>query len=75
MERYKNVSGKSGVVEYEIGADFIKVRFKGPKKIYVYNYASTGKEYIENMKKLAEGGKGLSTFVSQKVRERYSHIE
>ena len=27
MERYKNIDGDSGVSEYEIGADFIRVRF------------------------------------------------
>lgn len=71
MERYKNLAGNSGVVAYEIGSDFIKVEFRGGS-IYLYNYHSAGKENIERMKELAMAGKGLSTFISQVVREKYA---
>lgn len=41
MKPYKNSSGKSGVVAYEIGKDYIKVKFvDGP--IYLYTWKSTG---------------------------------
>lgn len=75
MERYRNLGGDSGVVEYEIGMDFIKVRFEKSHKVYVYDYDSAGKGKIEQMKTLAKSGTGLNTFINKKVRKSYSHIE
>ena len=74
MERYRNLGGDSGVVEYEIGTDFIKVRFKG-SKVYVYDYASAGRDNIEHMKGLAKTGTGLNAFINKNVRKLYSRIE
>ncbi|HML95619.1 MAG TPA: hypothetical protein PKC29_09350 [Thermodesulfobacteriota bacterium] len=71
MEHYKNLSGNSGVMAYEIGEDYIKVKFRSGD-VYLYNYIVTGKFNIERMKKLAEEGKGLSTFISRYVREDYA---
>jgi hypothetical protein len=34
MERYKNSTGKSGVTAYELGTDFIEVKFDCTCKIY-----------------------------------------
>jgi hypothetical protein len=62
---YKSNSGKlSGVTGYILGKDHIVVRFRGTE-IYVYSYASAGKETIEEMKRLAMKQNGLSTFISQ----------
>ena len=74
MERYKNLGGDSGVVGYEIGTDFIKVKFKG-SKVYVYDYASAGRDNIEQMKTLAKTGTGLNAFINQKTKKLYSRIE
>lgn len=71
MKPYKNLSGNSGVLAYETGEDYIKVKFHGGD-VYLYNYSVTGKFNVERMKKLAEEGKGLSTFISRYVRERYA---
>ena len=70
MKKYKNLSGKSGVTAYEAGADFIKVKFTDGS-VYLYTYSSAGKEIIEKMKKLAVEGKGLSTYISQKVKDKF----
>lgn len=70
MERYRNINGGSGVLAYETGKDFIKICFRGDE-IYLYNYAKPGKEHVEEMKALAEKGIGLSTYISQNVRENY----
>lgn len=67
MQRYKN-SVNSGVLAYEIGEDRIKVKFLDGT-IYLYTYQSAGAENIEQMKTLAEKGKGLTTFINQSVRE------
>lgn len=70
MPRYKNLEGNSGVSAYQIGSDSIAVAF-GPDDIYLYTYASAGKKMIEKMKKLAIAGKGLSTYISQKVKDKF----
>lgn len=70
MIQYKNIEGSSGVTAYEAGDDHIKVEFNN-SAIYLYTYASAGKRSIEKMKKLAADGKGLSTYISQAVKEKY----
>jgi len=73
MIRYKNLEGHSGVTAYEPGPDRISVRFTDDR-IYVYTYTSAGKHIIEKMKELAETGKGLSTYISRKVKDKYDKI-
>ncbi len=74
MERYKNLSGHSGVVAYEIGRDFIKVQFT-EGTVYVYTEASAGLRHITHMKNLARNGRGLSSFISTTVHEAYARKE
>jgi hypothetical protein len=71
METYKNLSGNSGVLAYEIGFDSITVQFRD-YSIYLYNYASAGRETIEHMKKLAKDGRGLNSFIKRFVDKRYA---
>ena len=73
MESYKNSSGNSGVSAFEIQEKSILVEFNHDR-IYRYNYSSAGKEHVENMKKLAQEGKGLSTYISQNVKEKYAAV-
>jgi hypothetical protein len=70
MQRYKN-SVNSGVLAYDIGEDRIKVKFLDGT-IYLYTYNSAGSENVEQMKALAQTGKGLTTFINQAVREQYA---
>ena len=46
MENYKNSNGKSKVLKYQFGPDFIIVEFKVPSRsgytIYEYTYTSAG---------------------------------
>ncbi len=73
MEKYKNISGKSKVNTYEIDTeeDSITVKFQ-TDGTYVYNYQSTGASNIEKMKTLALKGKGLDSFISRFVKQRYA---
>lgn len=71
MQRYGNLTGNSGVTGYEIARDGIIIEFNDGD-CYLYNYASTGRKNVETMKRLAETGRGLSTFVSQHVRDAYA---
>ena len=73
MIRYKNLEGHSGVTAYEAGPDSIRVQFTDDR-VYLYTYKSAGKRIIEKMKELAKTGKGLSTYISQKVKDKYEKI-
>ncbi len=64
----------SGVVAYESGSDFIRVLFRNGAQ-YLYNTASVGIRNIEEMKKRAVNGIGLSTYISQHVKDRYHQRE
>ncbi|QGZ42473.1 hypothetical protein IP92_03189 [Pseudoduganella flava] len=70
MKRYRNLEGHSGVLAYDIRPDAIAVKFVGGD-VYEYTYAVTGRERVERMKALATAGRGLSTYISQHVREDY----
>lgn len=71
MQRYRNTSGESGVVAYDIDANAITVRFTGGD-CYLYTERSAGAENIAKMQELAREGRGLSTFISQHIRSRYA---
>ena len=74
MERYKNLSGGSGIVAYESGPDFIRVQFSSGS-VYLYTYESAGSENIEEMKELASKGEGLNSFINTTVRYYYARRE
>lgn len=65
MEGYTSKSGKpSGVVAYEIGDDYILVRFhEGPP--YKYSVTSAGHDAVAKMKELALNQQGLSTYIAR----------
>ena len=70
MPHYRNLSGHSGVVSYETTADSITLTFVNGDR-YLYTAARPGRAAVDRMKTLAKAGRGLSTFVSQRVREAY----
>lgn len=70
MKRYKDIAGNSGVTAYETTENSISVEFNHDV-VYHYTYASTGKQKVEKMKKLAAEGKGLSTYISQIVKDNF----
>ena len=74
MEHYANLGGISGVNEYEVGSDFIRVVFKDGS-VYLYTYSSAGSQAIEHMKKLARQGHGLNSYISTTVRKAYAKKE
>ena len=74
MERYLNLSGDSGITDYEIGTDFIRVRFGGGST-YRYSHLRPGQHHVDRMKALAVAGRGLGTYISQQIRDQYEHKE
>lgn len=67
MKTYKNLSGDSGVVAYEVGEKYIKIKFDGETGIYTFNYKRPGRALVEQMKAMALKGQGLGTFITEKV--------
>ncbi len=74
MEHYRNLNCNSNIKQFELGSDFIKVMFND-NAIYVYTYASAGRNNIEQMKILAKNGCGLNSYIQKYVRKKYSHKE
>ncbi len=70
MTHYKG-SSTGGILSYEIGENKITVKFKDGTT-YLYDYNRPGKELVEEMKRLAVLGKGLTTYINKHVRENYS---
>lgn len=64
MEVYANNNRNSGVAEYQKGTDYLIVKFK-TNKIYKYTYMSASQYSIEEMKKLADDGSGLGTYINK----------
>ena len=74
LERYLNRAGDSGVTEYELGPDFIRVRFLGGVT-YRYGKIRPGQDHVERMKAYAVAGRGLGTYISKNVRDLYESKE
>lgn len=71
MKRYKNLSGQSGIVAFELGADSIRIKFNDGF-IYLYTARSSGSLHVRNMQQLAMDGEGLNSYISRHVREHYA---
>lgn len=71
MERYRNSSGSSGVSAYEIGSDYIIVKFSGTARTYKYSYRKAGQNHVENLKRLAKSGSGLNSYINIHVKNLY----
>jgi hypothetical protein len=71
MQRYGNQSRESGVVAYDIDAGQIIVQFRNGDR-YLYTEDSAGAANIARMHELARAGRGLSSFISQHVHDRYA---
>jgi hypothetical protein len=71
MERYRNSGGDSGVSAYEIGSDYILVKFFGTARTYRYSYQKAGQNHVENMKRLAQSGNGLNSYINKYAKNLY----
>jgi len=71
MEQYLNRSGNSPVTYYQIEETSITVWFKGTSGSYTYSYRKAGSHHVENMKRLAIIGSGLSAYITHNVKYLY----
>ena len=69
---YKNLNGDSGVISYELVEDGIILEFKHAEHRYLYDSRSPGLIHVAAMRRLAAAGKGLTTYVSREVHDKYS---
>ena len=69
---YKSQNPDAGVRTVEILEDAIILEFADRKHRYLYNTERPGPEHVNNMKRLALAGKGLTTYVNQHVHENYA---
>jgi hypothetical protein len=67
MHPYKNLSKNAGILAYDFAGNDIIVKFTN-NVIYLYTEKENGKEQIEKMKKLAEKGEGLTTYINQNIK-------
>ncbi len=67
-----NHYGKSSIAWFEIGTDFIRVKFYNKIKIYQYSYnGRAGKKHVDELKRLAMKGKGLNSYIQLNVKYKY----
>jgi hypothetical protein len=71
MKPYANRGGNSNVESYEIGNDYIAVKFKGKNKIYVYSYSTAGAQNVDQAKKIAENGSGLNNYIMLNMKNNF----
>lgn len=71
MQAYKNLSGRSNIILFDVGNDYIEVEFSDGAA-YLYNYESAGVQNIEEMKKIAIYGEGLNSYITKYVRKKYA---
>ena len=63
---YKNLGWDSNIAAYYYDATSITVKFKsGSATIYLYTYASALMPHIEAMKKLADAGQWLHSYIGK----------
>jgi hypothetical protein len=71
VQQYRNLSGNSGVVAFELKSNALIVQFQNGT-CYEYTAHSVGLDKIEAMKRLAIAGAGLTAFISRYAHDAYS---
>lgn len=68
---YANVGGNSGVASYDLGDDWFLVNFTTGSR-YLYTTKSATREQIEEMKRYANDGKGLNSYIMRTLKTNYA---
>jgi len=71
MTPYRNLSGTSNVLAYEIAPDSVAIQFN-PRDFYLYTTQSVGAVNLQEMKQLANKGIGLNSFINMRVRKMWA---
>lgn len=70
-KRYRNMSRSSGVRYYAVTPASICVWFNDGGG-YEYDHSRPGRSHVDAMKRLAEEGDGLATYINQHVRDNFA---
>lgn len=70
MIKYRNSNGDSGIAAYEVGEDYILVKFS-EGGTYLYSYRKAGQRHVDEMKRLAQRGSGLNSYINKNVKDLY----
>lgn len=73
MKPYGSRDRDAGVVAYDYGPNWIQLEFAGGK-IYEYLKAKIGAANLRAMKRLADSGEGLTTFVNTNPRVKNGYL-
>jgi hypothetical protein len=71
MREYGSRGGTRGVSHYEIGPNFIRLRFRHDPRVFVYTDKRPGLAKVMVMQHLAVEGEGLTSFVHQQAAGDY----
>lgn len=73
MKPYKDINNDSGIAAYDYGQDWIRIQFKSGGT-YEYRSSELGSAHIDAMKRLADSGDGLNSYIntSPDVKNGYS---
>lgn len=63
MKPYLDHGGDSGIAAYECGRTWIRIQFKDGDT-YEYRATAVGAAHVKAMKKLADAGAGLNTYIN-----------
>ena len=64
MQPYNDIDRDSNIDSFEIGDDYITVKFFDGQT-YIYTYASAGSHHVEEMKRLANRHDGLNAYINR----------
>lgn len=64
MKTYGNFSKGSNITSFQIGDNFIKIKYTDTSKVFTYSYKKAGQKNIDNMKLLASCGSGLNRYIN-----------
>ena len=70
MTRYKNLSRDSKVVSFHLAKDAVTIRY-ADCSVYIYTNQTADPGNISKMKTLALAGKGLGTYISANLKDRF----
>lgn len=69
---YKSQNPDAGVSNFEILPDGVILEFTDGECRYLYNAEKPGLVHVNEMKRLALAGDGLTTYVNQQVGDNYA---
>ena len=70
LQRYASASGMAGVQAFALLPGGILIQFRSGEA-YLYDEVQPGQEHVVRMQQLARQGRGLSTYISRHVQDRY----